>query len=341
MPEENSAPPIFGGRSSIHGYGGGFSVFHSVGPLKYLLKNCSNIEIMEGVSAGAILLGIIISCDFDIDKLIKIGLEIDKMGPRSIFRSNNWNNLPHYTGPHLYDNDGIKELITRYINAQKIIDWKGKYIAVAHNESLGINVPFSNKDEGMTPDRLNLGILSSASLGMLLPEVEIDGEFYSDGLTCSIATSIENKMDNIFLLINHRLDGSDLLLRNRVWLKKQIATLRRSVRQAIVKDIKHAINNGYQLIEENPSRHFEDVEVNKKSILKNVLGDALDAINPLNPESLTERAITKRKIIPFTPFNPVTTLDTDEFNPGDIKTAMERRETEVERFAMERLEKQL
>ncbi|MBI3046281.1 MAG: patatin-like phospholipase family protein [Candidatus Harrisonbacteria bacterium] len=331
----------FEGRTSVHAYGGGFSVFHSVGPLKYLHKKCSNIEVMEGVSAGALLLAIDISHDFDIDKLINVGLEIEKMGPQSIFRSSNWKNVPHYTGPNLYDNEGIKELISRYVNAKKIIDWKGKYIAVTHNESLGINVPFSNKDEGMTPERLNLGILASASLGMLLPEVEIDGEFYSDGLTCSIANSIENKMDNIFLLINHRLDGSDLLLRKKFWQKKQIATMRRSVRQSIVKDIKHAINSGYQLIEENPSRHFEDMEVNKKSVIKNVLGDAIDAINPLNPESITERMIIKRKTIVFTPFNPVATLDTAEFNLGDIKTAMERRETEVERFAKERLEKEL
>lgn len=332
----------FPGRSSLNVYGGGLAAVHSMGAIKFVFPR-SKINFIEGVSAGALITSILISNDFNVEKLIEIWLTIDNLGAKSIFKTNNLGGFRHVSGPAWYDNDGIKEVINKYVNVEKIMAWEGEFIVIANNITRGKKIPFSNKDESMqkNPELMKSAILASSSMGGLLPPVLIEGEWYRDGLSCSLVASIDRDMDNIFVVLSHKLnEGAEEHQENDFWGRQFIHTLREAVRDSVIKDLKYAKKLGYKLIEQNPTDFFDDVEASKQTHLKNLIKDTVNAINPLNPESIDERTIAQRKAIVFTPENPVSTLKTDEFRKGDIKMAIERSMKEIEVFA-EKLAKQL
>lgn len=334
----------FSGRSSLNVYGGGLAAVHSMGAIKFLLPK-SKISFIEGVSAGALITAILISSDFNIERLIEIWFEIDKKGAGYIFRTNNLAGVRfrHLFGKALYDNDGIREIIDKYVNVEKIMAWDGEFIVVVKNMTKGRKLAISAKDERIqkNPDLIKIAILASASLGGLLPPVLFEGEWHRDGLTCSLVASIERETDNIFVVLSHRLDEeAGEHHENDLWYYQFIGNIQDGIRDKVIADIKHAKRLGYKIIEQNSTDIFNDVKVDKRIQIKNLVKDAVDALNPLNPEPIEERAIAQRKLIIFTPTNPVTTLKTDNFKKGDIKMAIERSMKEVEDFSKE-LAKQL
>lgn len=331
---------IFSGRSSLNLGGGGFAAVHGVGAIKFLLDK-SNIVFIEGVSAGALGATILISCDFDIEKLIQIWLEIDQLDAGHIFKTR-WG-IRDWIGKSLYINDGIKELINRYVDVEKLVNWKGECIVVADNITRGRNVAFSTKDERIQKNPLLMkdAILASASIGGLLPPVAIEGEWYRDGGTCSLKASMDRDIDNVFVVLSHRLDeGAGEHQEEEGWPYQTLYQLRSIVRNSIVKDAKYLKSEGYKIIEQNPTDLFDDVKVKPGAQFKHFVKDAIDAVNPLNPESLEERVIAQKLLPIFTPTNSVRTLKTDKFHKGDMKLAVGRSIKEVEEFA-ERLEKEL
>ena len=343
MPENEVSFP---GRSSLNVYGGGLAAVHSMGAIKFLLPR-SKINFIEGVSAGALVTAILISNDFNVEKVIEIWLEIDQEGPAKIFRGSNIAglNIPirNWLGKSFYKNDGIKEIIDKYVSVEKIMAWEGEYIVVAENLTRGRKMPFSNKDERFqkNPGLFKSAILASASLRVLLPPVLIEGEWYSDGFTCSLVASLEREIDNIFIILSSRLDeGAGEHHENDRILDHMIGNTRSVVRDKIMADIKHAKRSGWRLIEQNPTDLFDDVKPDRRLQAINLLKDAAEALNPLSSEPIEERAIGQRKVIIFTPTNAVKTLKTDQFNKGDMKIAIERTIKEVGDFAQE-LAKQL
>ena len=311
-----------------------------MGPIKFLTDR-SNLVFIEGVSAGALVAAILISCDFNIEKLIQVWLEIDQLGANHIFRTR-WG-VKDWMGKSWYINDGIKELINRYVGIDKLMAWDGEFIAVADNITRGRNEAFSTKDGRIQKNPLLMrdAILASASLGLLLPPVAIEGEWYRDGGTCSLAASLERDIDNIFVVLNHRLDeGAGEHQEEELGVYQGINQFRGMTRNSIVKDIKYLKSEGYKINEQNPTDLFDNVKVKTGVQFKHLVKDTINAVNPLNPESLEERVIVQRTAPIFTPTNPVQTLKTDKFRKGDIKLATDRSIKEVEEFA-ERLAKEL
>lgn len=332
----------FSGRSSINLYGGGFGVVHMMGAVNFVLPR-SKVVLMEGVSAGALLSSILISYDFNIEKVIEVWLEIDKRGAGDVFRTSALG-IRNWFGSGFYKHDGVRDIIKRYINVEKIMAWEGEVIVVAENMTRGgRNVPFSNKDERVikNPSLMVEGVLASTCLSPLFPPLAVEGEWYRDGLTCSLAASVERDIDNIFIMLSHNLDeGAGEHHENEHIIRQFISQMRAAVRKDIIKDIKYLKSMGYQLIEQNPTDIFDGVPVSKLKRVVNKIKDTVEAMNPLNPEPINERAITQDKAVLFTPTNSVKSLRTDEFKKGDMKIAIDRSMKEIEEFS-QRLEREL
>ena len=336
------------GRSSLNLGGCGFAAAHSLGPIKFAQEH-SKIVFIEGVSAGALVAAILISCDFNIEKLIRVWLEIDQLGASHIFLTKNRWGVKDWVGKSWYINDGIKELINRYVNADKLLDWEGECIFVADNITRGRNFAFSTKpqDERLqkrlkeNPEVLKEAILASASLAPLLPPIVIDGEWYRDGGTCSLVASDDRDIDNIFVVLNHRLDEGAGEHQEEEWnIYQGVNQFRAAVRNSVVKDIKYLKSIGYKIIEQNPTDLFDNVKVRPGAQLKLLVKDTIDAVNPLSLEPLEDRVITRKLAPIFTPTNSVRSITTDKFPKGDIKLAINRSIKETEEFA-ERIEKEL
>lgn len=333
---------VFPGRSSMNLYGGGFAVVHAMGAINFVLPR-SKIVLIEGVSAGALLTSILVSHDFNIEKVVEVWLEIDKRGAEHVFRTNALG-MRNWFGSGFYKHDGVRDLIKRYINIEKIMAWEGESIVVAENMTRGgRNVPFSNKDERIikNPSLMLEGILASTCLSPLFPPLAIEGEWYRDGLTCSLAESVERDIDNIFIMLNHRLDeGAGEHHENERIIRQFTSQMRAVVRKDIIKDIKYLKSVDYKLIEQNPTDIFDAVQVSKFKRVVNKIKDTVEAINPLNPEPINERVIAQNKAVIFTPTNSVKSLRTDEFKKGDMKIAIDRSMKEIEEFS-QRLEGEL
>lgn len=324
------------------------TIVRAVGALKFLWPR-SKVILIDAVSAGSILGSIFISQDFNIDKLIEILKEIERDGPRSIFRSDSFGGIPHYVGDSLYDNGGLKKLIDRYVIPEKIYAWEGEFLVAAENLTRDVTMAFSNKDPDILKRRdrdeiVRLWILASASLDGVFPDVPIDGELYNDGLTCSLEASVEREIDNIFILINRRLNSGIEESQEDIhwWLKllnRQRRLALKAVRKKVVADIKYLKSEGYQVIEQNETGIFDKVKVKPTARFRQVAKDLASALNPLSGEPLEDRGIFEKKTIIFTPTRPIKALGFDSWGKQDISNQIEQSIKEIEEYA-EKLERE-
>ncbi|MDP3729473.1 MAG: hypothetical protein Q8R26_01805, partial [bacterium] len=140
--------------------------------------------------------------------------------------------------------------------------------------------------------------------------------------------------DTIFILSNTPIDNNKKRENNfgsLSWWKQPLLGFRTAINRITTLEIKSAVHDGYQLIENNPSRRFEKLQ-NKPARLRRrinkIFNDAVELVTSENPEHI----LVPHRIILLTPNNDLTIPETIDFDmanertkyPGDIVAAMEQ-----------------
>lgn len=326
------------GKTAFIFSGGGFTGAYSVGFLKALTAKGIRPDFVQGVSVGSINAAKFL--ESGVEELEKRWLKIQELGPSSIFDSpifhsanfefklrnwRHWKNLIlKLRSPAICDNDRLFKLLIRDLDFQAIVDSDIEFQVITFNKSKNTQEVFSNRDDRVrkNPPLLGQAILASCSLPFFLPPVLINGEWHSDGQTFKLKEAINAKCDTIFLFLNNqfgplKLDFGNLKSYHLLLLELQ--TMNNSLAK---KGIKRAVENGYELIQNNPSPEFDDVVNIKpakklKRTAKKIVDDVAEAVTDDNVE--LKNIFARHRIIAFTPPSIISSYFTLGFKQPDPK----------------------
>lgn len=152
----------------------------------------------QGISVGALN-----GSTEDVDELIDLWRWVERHGPGVIFP---WWEPPLrflFRKNSLYSDRGLKRLLD-FIDFNKLVRSPRRFDVVAFNENTQKQVIFSTSDSEVQscPEMMRPRIKSSASLEGVLPPVEINGEWYSDGSAFMLKPMIQAGCRTIFIFLN-------------------------------------------------------------------------------------------------------------------------------------------
>ena len=310
------------GKVGIVFTGGGFTGAVSVGFAKAIWKNGIVPSIIQGVSVGALNAAKII--ESDVDELIRVWLEIEKMGPYSIF---NWKDIAMNVlrrNPSLYNNSGLWKLIDTF-DISKITNAVEELQIITRNESddLKINI-FRNHDNlfKKDPQLFKKVILAATALQGGFPPVQINGEMHSDGMRYWIRPLVEKGCDTIFLLLNDQANEGQMRWDQRLAMghhtsQDENAFLRLENLLSIYKDY-------YVILEEKMAE--EKLPLLVKRLRMASVGKLARRIRSVISSAAQgdDINLTPHRIFVLNTRRPITTLYTTGFQKGDIKAAIEQ-----------------
>lgn len=315
--------------------GGGFAGAYTVGFLKALAARGIKPKYVQGVSVGTLTAAKFIGTDCNAEEVEKKWLEIQSLGPSSIF--NKRDILPNMRSSSLFNSKRAYELLVKDLDLKAIIDSPIEYQIVTLNNGQKRQEIFSNRDEKVknNPALLEKIFLAAIGLPGFLPPVLIDGEWHSDGLIFRLAEAIKAKCDTIFIFLNNPLtpqEGEKEIGKAR-WYQRLIFGLQIENNLLIIKEIKRAVEYGYKLIQNNPIPVFDNVYHGglPKKIQQGIKKLAKD-LKEASANDNIEDIFAQNRIITLTPAHHITSLYTVGFkqpdpkicHPGDITAAIEQ-----------------
>lgn len=334
MAEPDQAKIARLGRIGIIFNGGGLAGCYSMGFVKALAAKGIKPDYVQGISVGSLTSARLIASGWNIEEVEKMWLHIQNLGPSSVF--NSWDvskNIPRLR-PSIYSDERIQNLIINDINLRAIVDSPIKYHIVANNRNKKKLIAFSNRDQAVLEDPQRLRKIIQAAVGLygFLPSVLIDGDWYGDGMGFMMNEAIKARCDTIFILMNDKFGATDRNYGALPFYRQFISGFHDAVMKLDEREIKYARSRGYEIIENNPSGLFDDVNPFHKKIrrrIKHIMDSTVEAVKA---NSDVEDIFSPHRIVVLTPPNPIPTLHTLSFKqsdpkigyPGDVATAIEQ-----------------
>jgi len=316
--------------------GGGFAGANSVGFLKALLAKGIRPDFIQAVSVGVLTSAKLIECDFNIKQLEEIWMNIQKIGPASVFDKKEIPLNIARGSSSLFSNKKVYESLVKRINFNAIVNSPIEYQLVTTNATYGCKVVFSNKDEAVQndPSLLEKATLAAVGLFGFLPPVFINNEWYYDGMTFRLGEAIKRGCDTIFILSNTPLENDkqkNFNFGELKWYRSTLFGFQAAVTDLAVTEIEYSVHEGYNLIENNPSellKHLQNKPARFRRRLRKILNDAVEVVTSENPQ----RVLIPHRIVLLTPTDPIPTLHTMDFRmadertkyPGDIAAAIDQ-----------------
>jgi len=320
--------------------GGGFTGIRSVAYSKALLAMGIRPDFVQGVSVGTLSAAKLIECNWDIKQLEEIWLNIQKIGPSSVF-----DRMENYRMALLrssrFSNKKIYESLIKQIDFNAVVNNCNnssiEYQLVTMNETRDDIALFSTKDEAIknNPSLLEKATLAAVGLYGVLPPVFISNEWYYDGMTFELFEALKRGCDTIFIFSNTPINDARKKYFNfgeLAFWKQPLVGFQTAINRITALEINIAVHSGYQLIENNPSQRFEKLQ-NKPARLRRrinkIFSDAVELVTSENPEHV----FVPHRIILLTPPNPLPTLvETIDFHmanerskyPGDFIVELEQ-----------------
>lgn len=155
--------------------GGGHLGSHEVGQLQALLEREIRPDLIVGTSIGA-LNGAMVAADPSLGTVELLTRLWSSIGRAGVFNASITKQVRTMatSRTHLYENNGLRQLLTETLPVERIEDLAVTFECVAASIERASAHYFS---DGPLVD----AILASAAVPGLLPPVEIDGEHYLDG----------------------------------------------------------------------------------------------------------------------------------------------------------------
>ncbi len=189
------------GRVGFVGSGGGCNGAISVGFLKCLYEKGIVPDFAHKVSVNALNYAACLSSG-STEGLVKTWEELQRKGQNAIF---NRRDIPFRIWENsIFSNKGLQVIINS-LDAKAIVNSPIEFQFPVHNETRGNDYQIiSNHDPIFkdNPELIKRFLLAAISLPGFLEPIEINGEWYSDGLYLSLEEAIQFGCDTIFVLIN-------------------------------------------------------------------------------------------------------------------------------------------
>lgn len=190
------------GKVGLVGSGGGCNGAISVGMLECLYEKEIIPAFSHNVSVNALNYAACLSSG--IEKLKKTWGELQHKGQNAIF---NRRDIPFRIWENsIFSNKGLQVIINS-LDAKAIVNSPVEFQFPVHNETRGnVYQIISNHDPIFkdNPELIKRFLLAAISLPGFLEPIEINGEWYSDGLYLSLEEAIQFGCDTIFVLINEQ-----------------------------------------------------------------------------------------------------------------------------------------
>jgi predicted patatin/cPLA2 family phospholipase len=331
MTDENKAVRL--GKVGIIFNGGGLAGCYSIGFIKALAAKGIKPQYVQGVSVGALASARLIANGWNIEEIEKIWLEIQRLGPSCIFNAWDLKNALGFKSS-LYNVDRIFNRIIKDIDFSAIVNSPLKYHIIANNRNKKKMVAFSNHDPATREDPQRLQKILQAAIGLygFLPSVLIDGDWYGDGMGFMLNEAIKARCDTIFILMNDHFGTTDRNYGALPYYRQFISGFHDAVMKLDEREIKYARSRGYEVLENNPSGLFDDVNPFHKKIrrrIKHIMDSTVEAVKT---NSDVEDIFSPHRIVLLTPPSPIPTLHTLSFKqdnpktgyPGDVAAAIEQ-----------------
>ena len=314
--------------------GGGLTGCSSVGFVKALAKKGIKPDYVQGISVGALTSAELISTNWNIDKLERLWLKIQELGPSSIF--NKWDiskNVPLFR-PSIFNEQNIFDMIIKNIDCRAIVESPIKYHIIANNRNKKKIVAFSSHDTPTkeNPERIKKILQASTGPYGLLPSVLIDGDWYCDAMSFSLNEAIKARCDTIFILMNDQFGGTQKNYGELSFLLQFISGFHDITMRRDEEHIKYARSRGYNIVENNPSGRFDDANPLHKKFRRKIKHFVDSTVEAVTGNSNIEDIYSPHRIVILTPPNPIPTLHYLGFKganpkisyPGDISLNIEQ-----------------
>ena len=314
--------------------GGGLAGCYSIGFIKALAAKGIKPDYVQGVSVGALTSAKLMSNGWNIEELEKLWLKIQELGPSSIF--NKWDiskNVPLFR-PSIFNEQNIFNLIIKNIDCRAIVESPIKYHIIANNRNKKKLVAFSNHDAPTkeNPDRIKKILQAATGFYGFLPSVLIDGDWHCDAMGFSLNEAIKARCDTIFILMNDQFGGTQKNYGEMSFLLQFISGFHDLATRRNEEHIKYARSRGYDIIENNPSGRFDDVNPLHKKFRRKIKHIVDSAVEAVTANSDIEDIFSSHQIVLLTPPNPIPTMHLLGFKgtnstisyPGDISLGMEQ-----------------
>ena len=298
------------GKIGFVGAGGGYKGAISVGILKALCE--AGIQPEYAFAASVNVLNFAELFTGGIDAVIKTWKMIEKKGDGILFSIFD---IPRrIVKPAIYDNDGVKKLISN-INVQALIESPILLEFPVINESKGRETEIiSNHDERFlnNPELLGRYMLASVSVPGFLFPIQIDTDWYSDGQYISLESAIRAKCDTIFVLLNDYSD--DVEARNpgaERWWIRFVNNYNMTLDMAMKSHIKAILDEhkDYTIFEAGKNVPF----------FKKFFSVAVSMAQAVTQGDIN---LVPNRIIPIAPKGPVKGLGSLSFSKNSVSLAM-------------------
>ena len=305
--------------------GGGFAGAYSVGFAKALAARGIKPDFVQSVSVGVLTGGDLTGTNWDVASLEKKWKAVERLGPGKIFGRKWAGFLRNFRGPNLFSNDGMARLLVDGIDLEAIAASPVPFQIVTYNEKHLRHEIFSNHDPAVRRDPKVLRELMLAAIGLqgFLPPVMVNGEWHSDAGTFVLSEAIRAKCDTVFILSNRRLCHSAYADTGRLpWYLRIAFRVELGNSLLEMRGIRHAMDDGYELVENNPCGVFVDTRPRGKrqvQKLKKIINGVRKALT-IDPEG----SAVPQRVVLLTPTRPIPSLGTRDFLKGDITAAIDQ-----------------
>ncbi|MBU6142198.1 patatin-like phospholipase family protein [Patescibacteria group bacterium] len=320
------------GKVGVIFTGGGLAGCYSMGFAKALAEKGITADYVQGVSVGALTAAKLMSTEWSIEETEKLWLRIQELGSDSLFNKWDWKKVV-WLPPAVYDERHIWDLIIDPIDCGKVVESPIKFHIVANNRNKKRFVAFSNHNMEVRKDPSRIKKILQATTGLygFLPSVCIDGDWYGDGMSFMLNEALKARCDTIFVLMNDQFSATSHNYGEPSFLKQFISGFRDCVLQLDTREIKYARGRGYDIIENNPSGHFDDANPLHKTLHRRIRHFA-DGLREAATNVEAKDAFVPHRIVVLTPPKPIPSLHTLGFKqanpktgyPGDISLAIEQ-----------------
>ena len=221
--------------------------------------------------------------NWNIEKCGKALAKNPELGPSSIF--NKWDiskNVPLFR-PSIFSEQNIFDMIIKNIDCRAIVESPIKYDIIANNRNKKKIIAFSSHDAPTkeNPDRIKKILQAAIGFYGFLPSVLIDGDWHCDAMGFSLNEAIKARCDTIFYPNERPVRRKSKNYGEVSFLLQFISGFHDLTMRRNEEHIKYARSRGYNIIENNPSGRFDDVNPLHKKFrrkIKHLIDSAVEAV---------------------------------------------------------------